>query len=102
MCHDASKDASDVHTRAFLCSLKACVIAQVVMQVTQASLELNKGDKRKMKAHECGQVLLAFEACILIKVERKEERQVERKWEDESAQMWTGIVCIWGMCFDES
>ncbi len=48
--------------------------------------------------HECGQVLLVLEACALMKVERKEfllsfqlrkeERQVEKQREDESAKAW--------------
>ncbi len=32
-----------------------------------------------MKAYKCGQVMLAFQACALMKVEREEERQVERE-----------------------
>ncbi len=37
--------------------------------------------------HEYGQLLLVFEACALMKIEIKEERQVEREREDEIAQM---------------
>ncbi len=33
--------------------------------------------------HECGQLLLVFEACVQMKIERKEERQVEREREDK-------------------
>ncbi len=35
-----------------------------VTEVTHALLELNEGDKRKRKAHKCGQVLTAFEVCV--------------------------------------
>ncbi len=64
MGYSASEEASDVYTHAFLCSSEACVIMQVVAQVTHALLELNEGDKRKVKMHKCGQILLVFEACI--------------------------------------
>ncbi len=37
--------------------------------------------------HECGWVLLVSKACALMKVERKEEKQVEREKEDESVQV---------------
>ncbi len=58
--------------------------------------------KTKTKARKCGQVLLAFDACVLMKVQRKEERPVGREMEDESAQVWIGIACIWRIHFNES
>ncbi len=36
--------------------------------------------------HECGQLLIVFEACALMIIERKEERQVR---ENGIAQVWT-------------
>ncbi len=36
--------------------------------------------------------------CVLVKIERKEEKQIKREKEEKSAQVWTGIACILGMC----
>ncbi len=47
---------------------------------------------RRQKHTSVDRYCLCFEcvlkACILMKVERKEERQVEEEREDESAQVW--------------
>ncbi len=50
---------------------------------------LFKRTKRVM--HECWQLLLVFEACALMKVEREEERQVERERENKIAQVWNSF-----------
>ncbi len=56
--------------------------------------------------HECGQVLLVSKACVWMKGERKEEKQVEKEKENENARVWcmnvAAIACVWGMCFDEN
>ncbi len=47
-----------------------------------------------LKAKPHGLEISRLPGSILMKVERKEEKQVERKNEDENAQVWTGITCI--------